>query len=90
LDSNNAQGAVFKGWVESRFGLFPTYHKENIAGFFSKSWITYIEEKMNSRYHNNCIYMQLDLLYDFASGLSNVSIFRLPHIKCSIGCQFDG
>jgi NAD+---dinitrogen-reductase ADP-D-ribosyltransferase len=65
LDSNNAQGAVFKGWVESRFGLFPTYHKETIASFSSKSWIIYIEEKMNSRYHNNCIYMQLDLLYEF-------------------------
>jgi NAD+--dinitrogen-reductase ADP-D-ribosyltransferase len=65
LDSNNAQGAVFKGWVESRFGVFPTYHKENIASFISKSWVIYIEEKMNSRYHNNCIYMQLDLLYEF-------------------------
>jgi ADP-ribosylglycohydrolase len=62
LDSNNAQGAVFKGWVESRFGLFPTYHKQHIASFISKDWIMSIEEKMNSRYHNNCIDMQLDLL----------------------------
>jgi len=76
LDSNNAQGAVFKGWVESRFGLFPTYHKENIAGFFSKSWITYIEEKMNSRYHNNCIYMQLDLLYEFCQWV--IERFHFP------------
>ena len=65
LDSNNTQGAVFKGWVESRFGLFPTYHKENIANFMGKAWINYIEEKMNCRYHNNCIYMQLDLLYEY-------------------------
>lgn len=65
LDSNNAQGAVLKGWVESRFGLFPTYHKQHINGFASRDWITYIEEKMNSRYHNNCIYMQLDLVYEY-------------------------
>lgn len=65
LDSNNAQGAVFKGWVESRFGLFPQYHKQLISNFDSKGWITYIEEKMSSRYHNNCIYMQLDLLYEY-------------------------
>lgn len=76
LDSNNAQGAVFKGWVESRFGLFPTYHKENIASFISKSWVMYIEEKMNSRYHNNCIYMQLDLLYEFCQWI--IERFHFP------------
>ena len=65
LDSNNAQGAVFKGWVESRFGLLPTYHKHRLTAGNSKNWVSYIEEKMNSRYHNNCIYMQLDLLYEF-------------------------
>ncbi|MGZ5052076.1 MAG: NAD(+)--dinitrogen-reductase ADP-D-ribosyltransferase [Methylobacter sp.] len=76
LDSSNAQGAVFKGWVESRFGLFPTYHKQRIAGFNSKDWIMYIEEKMNSRYHNNCIYMQLDLLYEYCQWI--VERFQFP------------
>jgi len=76
LDSNNAQGAVFKGWVESRFGLYPTYHKQNIASFISKDWITYIEEKMNSRYHNNCIYMQLDLLYEYCQWI--IERFQFP------------
>ncbi len=70
MDSNNAQGAVFKGWVESRFGLFPTFHKQRITGFMDRSWIAYIEEKMNSRYHNNCIYMQLDLLYEYCQWVS--------------------
>jgi len=76
MDSNNAQGAVLKGWVESRFGMFPTFHKENIASFISKSWIVYIEEKMNSRYHNNCIYMQLDLLYEFCQWV--IEHFQFP------------
>ncbi|MGR9085909.1 MAG: NAD(+)--dinitrogen-reductase ADP-D-ribosyltransferase [Gammaproteobacteria bacterium] len=76
LDSNNAQGAVFKGWVESRFGLYPTYHKRRIASFDSRDWITYIEEKMNSRYHNNCIYMQLDLLYEYCQWV--IEHFGLP------------
>jgi NAD+--dinitrogen-reductase ADP-D-ribosyltransferase len=62
-DSSNAQGAVFKGWVESRFGLLPTYHKRPIASFICKDWIMYIEEKKESRYRKNCIYLQLDLLY---------------------------
>lgn len=65
MDSNNAQGAVLKGWVESRFGIFPTFHKQPLGSLMSRNWIGYLEEKMNSRYHNNCIYMQLDLLYEF-------------------------
>jgi NAD+---dinitrogen-reductase ADP-D-ribosyltransferase len=76
IDSNNAQGAVFKGWVESRFGLFPAYHKENIASFMSSAWTLYVEEKMNSRYHNNCIYMQLDLLYEFCQWV--IERFHFP------------
>lgn len=76
LDSNNAQGAVLKGWVESRFGLFPTYHKRHIANFMSRDWITYIEEKMNSRYHNNCIHMQLDLLYEYCQWI--IEHFQIP------------
>jgi len=78
LDSNNAQGAVFKGWVESRFGLYPTYHKQPLLKFNSRQWAGYIEEKMNSRYHNNCIYMQLDLLYEFCQWM--VARFQLPAI----------
>jgi len=76
LDSNNAQGAVFKGWVESRFGLFPLYHKRRINHFDSKDWVAYVEEKMNSRYHNNCIYMQLDLLYEYCQWA--IERFHIP------------
>ena len=78
LDSNNAQGAVLKGWVESRFGLYPTYHKQAINGFKSKDWASYIEEKMNSRYHNNCIYMQLDLLYEYCQWI--IEYYQYPAI----------
>ena len=64
-DSNNAEGAVLKGWVESRFGLFPTYHKEPLLKFSSSAWSRYVEEKMASRFHNNAIFSQLDLVYEF-------------------------
>jgi NAD+--dinitrogen-reductase ADP-D-ribosyltransferase len=64
-DSNGPEGAVFKGWVESRFGIFPTYHKEPIQRIASGAWTTYVEEKMSSRFHNNAIYTQLDLVYEF-------------------------
>jgi NAD+--dinitrogen-reductase ADP-D-ribosyltransferase len=65
FDSNGAEGAVLKGWVESRFGLFPTYHKQPIRRISSPIWTTYVEEKMSSRFHNNSIHAQLDLLYEY-------------------------
>jgi NAD+--dinitrogen-reductase ADP-D-ribosyltransferase len=65
-DANSPEGAVLKGWVESRFGLLPTYHKEPLIRFQSRAWMRYVEEKMGSRFHNNAIFSQLDLLYEFA------------------------
>ncbi len=76
MDSNSPQGAVLKGWVESRFGLFPTFHKEPLTRFPSPAWITYIEEKMASRFHNNSINAQLDLLYEFCQWV--IARFKIP------------
>ncbi|MBI5131239.1 MAG: NAD(+)--dinitrogen-reductase ADP-D-ribosyltransferase [Rhodopseudomonas palustris] len=85
FDSNGAEGAVLKGWVESRFGISPTFHKQPIARIASPAWTTYVEEKMSSRFHNNAIYVQLDLLFEFcqwalahfaASGSTHVTLYR--------------
>ena len=65
FDANSRESAVIKGWAESRFGLFPTFHKGSLARFASNGWSRYVEEKMGSRFHNNDIYGQLDLLYEF-------------------------
>ena len=64
-DSNGREGAVLKGWVESRFGLLPTFHKQPLGRYPSPAWMTYVDEKMGSRFHNNAILSQLDLLYEF-------------------------
>jgi len=64
-DSNGPEGAVLKGWVQSRFGLFPTYHKAVIDRLAGPVWTAYVEEKMSSRFHNNAIHTQLDMLYEF-------------------------
>ena len=84
-DSNGPEGAVLKGWVESRFGIFPTYHKKIIDRISSGAWTTYVEEKMSSRFHSNSIYTQLDLLYEFcqwaidryfAPGKTHLTLYR--------------
>ena len=83
FDSNGQAGAVLKGWVESRFGLFPTFHKKPIRRFNSPEWITYVEEKMSSRFDNNEILIQFDLLYEFCqwamlrfSGKKHLVLYR--------------
>ncbi|MDR3528122.1 MAG: NAD(+)--dinitrogen-reductase ADP-D-ribosyltransferase [Rhizomicrobium sp.] len=84
-EANSPEGAVLKGWVESRFGLFPTYHKDAITRFSGPAWITYVEEKMSSRFHSNAIQSQLDLLYEFCQwalgrfhsvGQKHITLFR--------------
>lgn len=65
FDSNSPQGAVLKGWVESRFGIAPTFHKSPLHKYPSHAWMDYMEEKFSSRFHNNSIHMQLDLLYEY-------------------------
>lgn len=64
-DANSAAGAVLKGWVESRFGLVPAYHHAPLQRFPSPAWMRYLEEKAGSRYHNNSIWQQVDLLFEF-------------------------
>ncbi|MBZ8141301.1 NAD(+) ADP-ribosyltransferase [Rubrivivax gelatinosus] len=65
LDSNSAAGAVLKGWVESRFGLVPTFHRAPLGRYPSPAWMRYLEEKAGSRFHNNCIWQQLDLVFEY-------------------------
>jgi len=65
MDANGAAGAVLKGWVESRFGLVPSFHKAPLARFPSPAWVAYLQEKAASRYNSNNIHQQLDLLYEF-------------------------
>lgn len=84
-DSNGPEGAVLKGWVQSRFGLFPTFHKQVIDRLTGPVWTEYVEEKMSSRFHNNAIHTQLDMVYEFcqwalasfaAPGQSHLTLFR--------------
>ena len=65
LDANGAAGAVLKGWVESRFGLVPVFHGAPLGRYPSPTWMRYLEEKAGARYHNNSIWQQLDLLFEF-------------------------
>ena len=87
LDNASPAGAVLKGWVESRFGLVPTHHRQPLLRFPSPAWVTYLEEKTFSRLHNNNIHQQLDLLFEFCQwalqrfGLSGHAAAGAPHLR---------
>lgn len=65
FDSNSIEGAVLKGWVESRLGLPPLFHKEPIEDIHSEAYFLYTVEKMKGAARTSAILRQLDLLYEF-------------------------
>ncbi|WP_200289357.1 NAD(+)--dinitrogen-reductase ADP-D-ribosyltransferase [Rhodospirillum rubrum] len=73
-ESNGPEGAVLKGWVESRFGLFPTFHKAKLTEEAEGAWAAYVEEAMASAFHTNAILTQLDLLYEYCQWVLTTSL----------------
>jgi len=59
------EGAVLKGWVESRFGLLPRHHKEPVPNSACESYFGYLEERIAGLYNTNALEAQLDLLYTY-------------------------
>lgn len=82
FDSNSSEGAVMKGWVESRFGMSPTFHKKCISGINSEKYYEYLVEKMNLKFNKNLVYHQLDFLYTYTQKVI-LSFFKghIPHIR---------
>jgi NAD+--dinitrogen-reductase ADP-D-ribosyltransferase len=80
-DANSPEGAVLKGWVESRFGLLPTFHKQPIDAVSSGVWAAYVTEKMSTRFHDNSIYAR----WSFCSTTSSRSrtTARLPNVSAT-------
>lgn len=65
FDSNSLEGAVLKGWVESRLGLLPTFHRCPITYVHSDAYSHYMIERMRGASRSNSIFSQLDLLYEY-------------------------
>jgi len=65
VDSSSIEGAVLKGWVESRMGLGPTYHRGRIEGPDSEAYQCYALDRVRGHARTNAIDSQLDLLFTF-------------------------
>jgi len=87
FDSNSREGAVLKSWVESRFGLAPTFHKEPLGERDCPAYFSYMKEMAKGLGATNAIYEQLDLLYEFIQAellalhgdAAHITLFRGVH-----------
>ena len=65
FDADGREGAVLKGWVESRFGLLPRFHGEPLRDHGDLAWRRYEEMRSRGLYGTNALEAQLDLLYAY-------------------------
>ncbi len=65
FDPDGQEGAVLKGWVESRFGLLPRHHGGPIRDFSGDTYRRYLEARSRGLYGANALEAQLDLLYSY-------------------------
>jgi len=65
MDSNSVEGAVLKGWVESRMGLPPTFHKIRIPGIHAEEYMVFATDRTKGSARTNAINSQLDLLFEY-------------------------
>jgi NAD+--dinitrogen-reductase ADP-D-ribosyltransferase len=65
MDSNSVEGAVLKGWVESRIGIPPTFHRIPIPSIHSEEYMVFVSDRTRGSARTNAINGQLDLLYEY-------------------------
>lgn len=84
FDADSREGAVLKGWVESRFGLTPRFHPESLRDPTGEAYHRYEEMRAQGLYGTNALEAQLDLVYTFCQfemarrhpGASHVTLYR--------------
>lgn len=84
FDADSREGAVLKGWVESRFGLVPRYHGQPLRDPSDDAYRRYLEMRSQGLYGTNALEAQFDLVYSFCQyqlalrhpGASHVTLYR--------------
>jgi len=84
FDADGREGAVLKGWVESRFGLLPRHHGGPIRDFSGPTYRLYLEQRSGGLYNTNSLEAQFDLVYSFcqyelhrlAPGQTHLTLYR--------------
>ncbi|WED24078.1 NAD(+)--dinitrogen-reductase ADP-D-ribosyltransferase [Vibrio sp. JC009] len=86
FDSDNEQGAAWRSWVESRFGLLTRFHAESLSGPDSPEYLRFREKCTRATYNTNELYDQLDLLYCFCQQELRLRHPGALHLTLYRGC----
>ncbi len=65
FSADGREGAVFKGWVESRFGLLACSHDGPLEDPDSERYHRYLAARAQGLYNTNALEGQLDLLFTY-------------------------
>ncbi|MCB1791287.1 MAG: NAD(+)--dinitrogen-reductase ADP-D-ribosyltransferase [Gammaproteobacteria bacterium] len=84
FDSDSREGAVIKGWAESRFGLTPRSHRGMIRQLNDATYHDFCIERAVGLLNTNALDAQLDLLYSYCQfelarrhpGCSHLTLYR--------------
>lgn len=84
FDADGLEGAVLKGWVESRFGLLPRHHGGPIRDPSGETYRCYLEQRSRGLYGTNAMEAQFDLVYAYCQyelgrqqpGETHVTLYR--------------
>jgi NAD+--dinitrogen-reductase ADP-D-ribosyltransferase len=64
MDANSIEGAVLKGWVQSRIGIPPTFHHVPLRED-EEAWGRYAADRTRGHAYTSAIDAQLDVVYAF-------------------------
>lgn len=102
FDPDGTEGAVLKGWVESRFGLLPRHHGGPIRDLSGEAYRRYLEMRARGLYGTNALEAQLDLLYSYGQyelgrqrlGETHITLYRgvnrVDDLECLSDLDADG
>lgn len=84
FDADSREGAVLKGWVESRFGLLPRWHGQPLRETSGDAWGRYLEMRSQGLYGTSALESQFDLVYTYCQheltrrhqGARHVTLYR--------------
>ncbi|MEW5837849.1 MAG: NAD(+)--dinitrogen-reductase ADP-D-ribosyltransferase [Pseudomonadota bacterium] len=65
FSAEQREGAVLKGWVESRFGLLTRYHAEAMPDSESAAYARFVAQRSAGLYGAHALEAQLDLVYSY-------------------------
>jgi NAD+---dinitrogen-reductase ADP-D-ribosyltransferase len=65
VESSSIEGAVLKGWVESRMGIPPNFHHQPLGPPDGEAWARYVADRTRGHACTSAIDAQLDLVYAF-------------------------